>query len=106
MKAGGADVRVLNREAINPNGEDWRGEIVANARGVADQATDAAPLVGFIVVGMFSDGCTSVGFRYDPARTPIPRVLIPSWIAEVLRRDMVTAPEAEHQFNEMFEWRS
>lgn len=104
MKNGGADIRVLNSEPINPNGEDWRGKIIVDARGVADQATDDAPLVGFIVIGMFSDGCTSVGFRYDKDRCPIPRALLPAWIAEVVRRDIVTAPEAEDTFNEMFEW--
>lgn len=105
MKNGGADVRVLNREPVNPNGEDWRGKIVANARGVADQATDEAPLVGYLVVGLYADGASSVGFRYDYDRCPVPRMLIPAWVAEILRRDMITAPEAADKFNDMFEWR-
>jgi hypothetical protein len=72
MKNGGADVRVLNREPINPDGENWRGKIIENAKGVADQATAEAPLVGYLVVGIYSDGCSSIGYRYDPETCPIP----------------------------------
>lgn len=104
MKNGGADVRVMNREPINPEGEDWRGKIIANARGVAEQATPEAPLVGYLVVGFYADGCSSIGYRYDPDRMIIPRPLIPSWLAEIVRRDMLVSVEARDTFNEMFEW--
>jgi hypothetical protein len=104
MKSGGADVRVLNREPINPDGEDWRGKIIANARGIAEQASEEAPLVGYLVVGIFEDGCSSIGYRYDPKRCPIPRTLMPAWIAEVIRRDLITEVEAKTLFDDMFEW--
>lgn len=104
MKNGGADVRVLNREPINPEGEDWRGKIIANARGVAEQATNDAPLVGYVVVGLYADGAASVGYRYDFDKCPVPRMLIPAWVSEIIRRDMIVAPEARDVFNEMFEW--
>jgi hypothetical protein len=71
MKNGGADVRVLNQQPVNPEGEDWRGKIVANARGVADQATEETPLVGYVVVGLYADGCSSVGYRYDFDNCPV-----------------------------------
>jgi hypothetical protein len=105
MKNGGADVRILNREPINPEGEDWRGKIVANARAVGEQATADAPLVGYVVIGLYADGCSSVGYRHDPDRCPIPRSLLPSWIAEIIRRDMIVALEARDVFNDMFERR-
>lgn len=105
MKNGGADVRVLNREPINADGEDWRGKIVSNARGVADQATDKAPLVGFVVLGFFADGGYSLGYRYDYENCPVPRTLIPAWVEDVLRRDMIMKIEARETFEEMFEWR-
>jgi len=104
MKSGGADVRVINREPINLDDENWCGKIIANARGVAEQSTDEAPLVGYVVVGLYADGCSSIGYRYDPDRCPVPRSLIPLWIGEILRRDMITNVEAREVFNEMFEW--
>lgn len=105
MKSGGADVHVINRQVDNGDGQDWRGSIVANARKVADVGTEDCPLVGYVVVGMFADGMTSVGFRHDPERCPIPRALMPAWIAEVFRRELIVEPEAADKFNEMFEWR-
>lgn len=102
MKNGGADVRVIQRQ---DEGEDWRGTVIRNARTVADHATEDAPLVGYLLIGFYGDGCSSVGFRYDPERTPIPRALMPAWVEEVVRRDMLTAVEAKDTFNDMFEWR-
>lgn len=104
MKNGGADVRVLNREPINPEGEDWRGKIITNAKTIAEQGTDKAPLVGYLVIGMFEDGTYSTGYRYDWERCPVPRVLIPAWIAEIIRTDMIVEVETHKVFNEMFEW--
>lgn len=106
MKNGGAEVRVLRREPINPDGEDYRGKVVENARRVAEMATDEAPLVGYVLVGLYRDGTTSVGYRYDLNDCPVPRMILPEWIAEIIRRDMITAPEARDVFNEMFEWRA
>jgi hypothetical protein len=54
-------------------------------------------LVGFCVIGLFSDGAASVGLRWDKKRSPIPTALMPQYIAEVIRRDLITAPEAEEQ---------
>jgi hypothetical protein len=104
MKSGGADLRVLSRKEDNPNGESWRGKIIENAKAVADYDEADSELVGYLVLGIFSDGQTSLGFRVDKDRCPVPRSLMPSWIAELVRRDMIVAPEAEDRFNEMFEW--
>lgn len=104
MKNGGADVRVLDRETPNLGEENWRGSIIANARTVAEQATEKAPLVGYVVIGMYGDGCSSVGYRYDPERCPVPRALLPSWLAEIVRRDLLMGVEARDVFDEMFEW--
>jgi hypothetical protein len=103
MKNGGAEVRILDRKSVNPDGEDWRGTVVRNARTVAEHATSECPLVGYILIGFYGDGATSVGFRYDQKKCPIPRALMPAWIAEIVRRDMVLAPEAKDIFNQMFE---
>ena len=104
MKSGGADLTVLHAaEPPNPDGEDWRGGVVRAARTLGEHATEKAGLVGYLVVGMYADGMTAVGFRYDIDRCPIPRALMPSWLAEVVRRDMITDGEARFVFNEMVE---
>lgn len=105
MKNGGADVRVLNREPVNPDGEDWRGKIITNARAIAEQASEDAPLVGYVVLGLYADGGSSIGYRYDFERCPVPRMFIPAWVAEIIRRDIIVGPEAKNVFNDMFEWR-
>lgn len=104
MKNGGADVRVLQSALGIDGADDWRGAIVRNARGVAEMGTKDAPLVGYILLGMFSDGGVSFGYRYDPEAMPIPRALLPAWVAEVTRREMVTATEVREVFHSMYEW--
>jgi hypothetical protein len=105
MKAGGADVRVLDTKRSDGEGENWRGKIMENARVTADMATDAEPLVGYVVIGVYAGGASTVSFRYDPERSHIPRTLFPAWVEETIRRDMITNREASDTFNEMFEWR-
>jgi hypothetical protein len=105
MKDGGADVRVLRSKPGLDGGDDWRGAIVRNARAVAEMGSDAQPLVGYVLVGVFGDGSASVGYRYDPDACPIPRALFPAWVAEVVRRDLITDVEARDVFHQMFEWR-
>lgn len=103
MKNGGADVLIL---PAKPNGDDeisWRGALVRAAKMVAEN-DHSGELAGYFIAGIFSDGATSTGFRYDPERCPIPRALMPAWIEEIVRRDMVTAVEADGVFNEKFEW--
>jgi hypothetical protein len=98
MKNGGADVRVLDRKIDNPNGENWRGKVIENAKAVASYDEEGSALVGYILIGIYSDGLTSVGFRYDPEQCPVPRSLMPAWVAELVRRDMIVAPEASDKF--------
>jgi hypothetical protein len=95
MKGGGAEIRVLDRARPNLNGENWRGKIVESARNIGESGDAGSELVGYVMVGMFSDGTSMVGFAYDAARSPIPRALMPSWVAEVIRRDFITSVEAE-----------
>ena len=104
MKSGGADIRVLDRKATHPEGENWQGKMVENAKAIADMSTDQQPLAGYLTLGIFADGSTAMGFRYDMDNCAIPRALLPSWVAEVLRRDLLTAPEAERMFDDKFQW--
>lgn len=106
MKRGGAEVRVLHNRIAEAGGEDHRGALLRNARAIADLATLAVPLVGYVLIGIYEDGATSVGFRYDHEnRNAIPRALLPAWVAEVIRRDIISAEEARDVFDRMFEWR-
>lgn len=105
MKAGGADVHVIDRQPVNLDGEDWRGRLTLDSRDIGGLGTEDCPLVGYFVMGIFADGATSTGYRYDSARCPIPRTLMPTWIAEIVRRDMITAPDTAELFDAKFEWK-
>lgn len=94
MKAGGADLRILHQEPLNGR-ENYRGKIVDHARKLGDFSAPGSELIGFVMIGLYADGTTSVGVRFDPKTSPIPRALMPSYVAEILRRDLVTACEAE-----------
>lgn len=94
MKNGGAEDRLI-RQAL-PNGkENYRGVILEHARTMADQSDPGSTLIGFVMVGLYSDGKSSMGCRYDPKTSPIPTALFPAYIAEIIRRDLITATEAE-----------
>lgn len=100
---GGAQLHVLKRETPDAGGkENWRGEIVDHARRIAAMSEPGSELTGFMVVGVFSNGLNSFGFRLSPA-CPIPVTLWPAWISEIVRKRVVMGDEAEEVFNEMFE---
>lgn len=96
MKDGGAEIRVLHQETADAGGEEnWRGKIVEHARMIAEDSKPDAELVGFFVLGLFSDGSHSMGLRLDDDRCPIPRTLMPAYVEDIIRRDCITGPEAE-----------
>lgn len=100
MKNGGATIHVLHTpidSEIDGRSENLRGKLIGNAKQVASYDG----LDGYIVIGLFSDGTSSVGFRIPPR---IPDSLLPSYIAEMLRRDAITEREAERVFDSKFEW--
>lgn len=76
--------------------EGWAGTIIKHARMIASQEQEGSDLVGFLIVGVYSDGRHSAGFRWDPERSPIPRRLMPAWMEEVVREEMVTDSAAQH----------
>lgn len=103
-KDGRAALHVLPtpRNDGDPNEpENWRGKLVAHAKGIADQGAPGSELSGFVVIGLFEDGSSSVGFRLPDW---LPVSLAPAFIADLLRRDGLVQREAENVFNRMFEW--
>lgn len=95
LKGGGAELRILHQATPDPGSENWRGKIVSAARDIAGYSEADSDLVGYFVVGFFSDGAHSLGFRYDSTRSPIPRRLMPAYLAELIREDAVTGQKAD-----------
>lgn len=101
---GGADVHVLQNpmpDDLAGTPENWRGKLVQHARSISEQGTESGPLDGYIVIGLFADGASSIAFRM-PER--IPACLLPAYVAELLRRDTIVADAAERVFDSRFEW--
>lgn len=99
MKEGGTEVRVLQSQRTDPGDENYLGEVVKSARKIAEFSEPGSELCGFVVLGLYTDGAHSLGYRYDEVRCAIPAALLPSLVAELIRRDIVT----KGQFNAMFE---
>lgn len=97
---GGAELRIIDRVAKDPGGENWRGKIVDNARKIAGYDEEDARLVGYFIMGLYSDGTHATAFRYDAKRSPIPRRLLPGYVAEVLREDMITIPDIDEKLQQ------
>jgi hypothetical protein len=94
-KKGGADIVVIHTPQVD--GENINGKIIEHAKIIAD----IDGLDGFIVIGLFSDGKRSMGYRV-PER--IPRDLLPAYVSEIVRRDALMAHEAAEVFDDKFEW--
>jgi hypothetical protein len=95
-KDGGADVRIIRQTTPDKAGEEnWCGQIVKSARTIAEQGSPTSELVGFFVIGLFSDGAYSMGLRWDHDRSPIPRSLMPAYVEELIRQDLISRPDAE-----------
>jgi hypothetical protein len=97
----GADVHIMRQPEPRDNRQ---GELLRHAKLVADASEDHDPLVGHLIVGFFKSGKTTVGIFHDPDTCPIPRALVPSWLAEIARRDLIIDAEATDVFHEMFQW--
>lgn len=97
LKKGGAELRILDRKSNDPGGENWRGKIMAHARSVASYEENGSELVGFLVIGFFSDGAHSLGWRWDANRSPIPRRLLPAYVADLIREDLITGPALDER---------
>lgn len=81
--------------------ESLRGALLGSAKAVVGFDRPGATLDGFIVLGLFSDGTRSLGYRMPPR---IPREMLPGYVAEILRTDAITEKEAADVFDQRFVW--
>lgn len=96
-KDGRAPLHVIH----NPDTVDLMGLMQTHARNIAGYSTPGSKLDGFVMIGLFDDGSSSVGCRI-PDR--LLSCLIPAYVEELMRRDMVTEPAAKREFDRNFEW--
>lgn len=104
FKDGRAPIEVLHNAQDFDFGdklESLRGALIGSAKAIVGYENPGAALDGFIVLGFFADGRRSLGFRM-PKR--IPRELLPSYVAEILRTDAITEKEAADVFDQRFVW--
>jgi hypothetical protein len=97
----GADVHILN-PAREEEPEGLEAAMLRQVKMIKGQSEPGSDLDGFIMIGLFSDGTSSMGYR-APKR--LPRALLVAYLSEVLRRDVIMDAEAEEVFHNMFEWR-
>ena len=97
MKATGFEFRVIQGTPDPEN--DFGARMMSCAREIS---TDD-DLVGYMVIGLTENGYRC-GFRWDDSKSTIPRTLFPAYIAELVRREILTAPEAKNVFYDNFEW--
>lgn len=58
-------------------------------------------MVGFVMLSWGRDGSTSLSADAGAQESPIPRALLPAWVAEVIRRDLVTEDEVRGVLREL-----
>lgn len=97
MKATGFEFRVISGPPDPEN--DFGARLLKCAREIS-QSSD---LVGYVVIGLTPDAYRC-GFRWNDDKSTVPRTLFPSYMAELLRREMLTGPEAEAVFDDKFKW--
>lgn len=96
----GASVTILPG-GRQPDAESVHGLLRRYASQISDMDGPGSALDGFIVIGIFSDGMTSVGYDLP---TRIPRALAVPYLSEVMRRDIIMDAEAERVFDDKFQW--
>lgn len=102
MKEGGADIRVIEGTPFQGDMIDMRGDMLHAAREITE-AFDRDEMAAFVMIALRHDGNDTGAYRMaDDCH--IPRMLMPSFISELVRANMIDLPLAEQTFGEMFEW--
>lgn len=97
MKKGGADLHIIEGWQ-EPEEESSAATLVRSAREYADVG-----VAGFILLGFDNEGQVLFQHRTD-GDLPIPRTLLPTYVAELVRRYVLTDTQARVVFDDMFKW--
>jgi hypothetical protein len=98
---GGAQLQIFPTK-LNPHGESYPGRLIAHAKMVAGYEKPGSDLIGFMVIGFFSDGSHSSGVRWDVERSPVPRRMMPGYAAEIVREELLTIDLAQQAAVDVF----
>lgn len=97
---GGADLHILPTTPPEAP-EGLHAKVVEHAGYMAGHSQPGCELDGYVLIGMFSNGHTSVGYRLPPRMAP---TLATAWICEVVRRELMVENTARNVFDDMFQW--
>lgn len=90
LKAGGAEVRIF----ANPEPRSEKASsLVRNARGIAGNFDE--DVSGYVLFAWDSQGRYSFAYRFTEGG-PIPFTLLPAYVADVVRREIVTAEQVRN----------
>ena len=83
MKAGGADVRVLDR----PQRDNTASDMIRASTMIADFFPD--DMAGFVVVAWGSDGSHSMGYHVNTEKSPFGVGAIAAVVGDMIRRHLI-----------------
>lgn len=104
FKDGRAPVTVLHTPkdfGIGEDAENLNGAALKSAKTLVSFSEPDSPLDGYILIGFFADGQRSIGYRL-PKR--LPREIVPAYVSEIIRSDIITDRNAEEVFDQKFVW--
>lgn len=88
-----------NIRAVDATGDpdSLAGKIARSARFMAENATDEAPLIGFVTVAIYGDGAHSIGFQCPDAETHpfCGPTLFTAYVKEVVERKLTGEQAAD-----------
>lgn len=102
LKDGGAEVRLIASQSEKEWRDNAAAGLAAFARRVVEFVPENGQITGFIGLGWYEDGSTIAHFHWGD-NAPCNRAFLPEFVAECVRRDVITESEARMVFNEMFE---
>ena len=84
LKAGGATLHKLEA----PAGDEIQHQMRISAARIAG-TFDEGEMRGYVAIGWNAEGGYKVGWRMDVADSSIGFTLMPSWIADIMRRELI-----------------
>lgn len=94
MKSGGAPITIISNRLETPDDR-----LLSAANYIARQPD----LQGFVVIGVVAGPEYRIAVNLE--NTDVPETLIPAYVAEILRTNLLTRSEAAEIFDDKSEWR-